>query len=49
MWFIFPQIAGLGRSPTSVLYAISSLDEAKALHDEGVDVMLIPGRLRQDS
>jgi len=30
MWFIFPQIAGLGRSPTSVLYAISSLDEAKA-------------------
>jgi uncharacterized protein (DUF1810 family) len=30
IWFIFPQIAGLGRSPTSVLYAISSLDEAKA-------------------
>jgi uncharacterized protein (DUF1810 family) len=30
MWFIFPQIAGLGRSPTSILYAISSLDEAKA-------------------
>src|SRR5271165_6736305 len=30
MWFIFPQIAGLGRSPTSVLYALSSLDEAKA-------------------
>jgi len=30
MWFVFPQIAGLGRSPTSVLYAISSLDEAKA-------------------
>ena len=30
MWFVFPQIAGLGMSPTSVLYAISSLDEAKA-------------------
>ena len=30
IWFIFPQIAGLGRSPTSILYAISSLDEAKA-------------------
>ena len=30
MWFIFPQIAGLGLSPTSVRFAISSLDEAKA-------------------
>ena len=30
MWFIFPQIAGLGMSPTSVFYAVSSLDEAKA-------------------
>ncbi len=30
MWFVFPQIAGLGSSPTSVHYAISSLDEAKA-------------------
>ena len=30
MWFIFPQIAGLGLSPTSVFYAISSLDEARA-------------------
>lgn len=30
MWFVFPQIAGLGRSPTAVRYAISSLDEAKA-------------------
>ena len=30
MWFIFPQIAGLGQSPTSILYALSSLDEAKA-------------------
>ena len=30
MWFIFPQIAGLGQSPTSIFYALSSLDEAKA-------------------
>jgi uncharacterized protein (DUF1810 family) len=30
MWFIFPQIAGLGYSPTSQLYAISSLGEARA-------------------
>lgn len=30
MWFIFPQIAGLGRSPTAQHYAIRSLDEAKA-------------------
>jgi uncharacterized protein (DUF1810 family) len=30
MWFVFPQIAGLGHSATSRRYAISSLDEAKA-------------------
>lgn len=30
MWFIFPQIKGLGRSPISVKYAISSKDEARA-------------------
>jgi uncharacterized protein (DUF1810 family) len=30
MWFIFPQIAGLGFSPTAQLYAIDSLDEARA-------------------
>lgn len=30
MWFIFAQIAGLGLSATSVFYALSSLDEAKA-------------------
>jgi uncharacterized protein (DUF1810 family) len=30
MWFVFPQIAGLGLSPTSVFFAISSLDEANA-------------------
>jgi uncharacterized protein (DUF1810 family) len=25
MWFVFPQIAGLGQSPTSRLYGIGSL------------------------
>ena len=30
MWFVFPQIAGLGHSATSKQFAISSLDEAKA-------------------
>ena len=30
MWFIFPQLAGLGQSPTSRRYAISSLEEARA-------------------
>ena len=33
MWFIFPQIAGLGRSPTSQFYGITSLDEARAYLD----------------
>lgn len=30
MWFIFPQIAGLGFSAMSQKYAISGLDEARA-------------------
>jgi uncharacterized protein (DUF1810 family) len=30
MWFVFPQIAGLGRSAVSRRYAISSLAEARA-------------------
>jgi uncharacterized protein (DUF1810 family) len=30
MWFVFPQIAGLGQSPLSRRYSISSLDEARA-------------------
>jgi uncharacterized protein (DUF1810 family) len=30
MWFIFPQIAGLGRSSMSEQYSIASLDEARA-------------------
>ena len=30
MWFIFPQLAGLGRSPTAHYFGISSLEEARA-------------------
>jgi uncharacterized protein (DUF1810 family) len=30
MWFVFPQLAGLGRSATSRAYAIGSLAEAQA-------------------
>jgi uncharacterized protein (DUF1810 family) len=30
MWFVFPQVAGLGYSPTSRTYAITSLEEARA-------------------
>jgi uncharacterized protein (DUF1810 family) len=30
MWFVFPQIRGLGSSPMAQIYAIASLDEAKA-------------------
>ena len=30
MWFVFPQIAGLGHSPMAERYAISGLDEARA-------------------
>jgi uncharacterized protein (DUF1810 family) len=30
MWFVFPQVAGLGHSAMAKTYAISSLDEARA-------------------
>jgi uncharacterized protein (DUF1810 family) len=43
MWFIFPQLAGLGRSPTAQFYAIASLDEAQAYLDHPV----LGPRLRQ--
>jgi uncharacterized protein (DUF1810 family) len=34
MWYIFPQIAGLGFSSTSKYYAIKDLEEAKAYLDD---------------
>lgn len=30
IWFIFPQLAGLGQSPTAQFYAINSIEEARA-------------------
>jgi uncharacterized protein (DUF1810 family) len=43
MWFIFPQIKGLGTSATAQKYAISSIDEAKAY----LDHPLLMSRLRE--
>jgi len=36
MWFIFPQIHGLGRTDTSRFYAISGLEEAVAFLDHPI-------------
>lgn len=36
IWFIFPQVAGLGHSSMSHRYAIASLDEARAYLDHPV-------------
>ena len=36
MWFVFPQLAGLGHSETSRRYAISSLQEAREYLDHPV-------------
>ena len=43
MWFVFPQIAGLGRSPASVRYALASLEEARAYLDHPI----LGARLRE--
>ncbi len=36
MWFVFPQVAGLGQSPTARRFAISSLEEASSYIAHGV-------------
>lgn len=36
MWFVFPQLRGLGHSSIAQLYGIESLDEAKAYLDHPV-------------
>ena len=36
MWFIFPQLAGLGHSPMARRFAISSREEAAAYLDHGI-------------
>jgi len=45
MWFVFPQVAGLGRSPTAQHYAVSGLAEARAYlaHD------VLGSRLRESA
>ena len=30
MWFVLPQVAGLGQSPTAVYYGVRGLEEARA-------------------
>ena len=34
MWFVFPQLAGLGRSATAQRYALASVAEARAYLDD---------------
>lgn len=43
IWFIFPQLRALGRSPTANFYGIASLDEARAY----LDHPLLADRLAQ--
>lgn len=43
MWFVFPQLAGLGHSSASSFYGIGGLDEARAY----LAHPLLGGRLRQ--
>jgi uncharacterized protein (DUF1810 family) len=43
IWFIFPQVAGLGRSPTSQQFAIASLAEARSYLEHSI----LGSRLRE--
>jgi uncharacterized protein (DUF1810 family) len=43
MWFVFPQLRGLGLSPTAEFYGITSLDEARAY----LEHTLLGARLRR--
>ena len=43
MWFVFPQIEGLGSSPMAQRFAIGSLDEARAYLDHPI----LGARLRE--
>ena len=36
MWFIFPQLAALGRSATAKFYGIASIDEARAYREHPI-------------
>ena len=48
MWFVFPQIAGLGLSPMAQAYAISGLAEAKAAV-EGAPTTMKEGLSKEDA
>lgn len=58
MWFVFPQIAGLGHSPVAQRYAIGSLEEARAylehpvlgprLEEAAAALLTLPGRSAPD-
>jgi uncharacterized protein (DUF1810 family) len=45
MWFVFPQVAGLGHSPTARRFAVRSLDEARAYLEHPV----LGARLRESA
>ena len=45
MWYIFPQLAGLGLTETSRFYAIKNIDEAQGYLDHPV----LGARLREAS
>ena len=34
MWYIFPQLKTLGRSPTAIYYGLKNTDEAKEFYDD---------------
>lgn len=35
MWYIFPQLKTLGRSPTAIYYGLKNTDEAKEFYNDG--------------
>ncbi len=45
MWFIFPQLQGLGKSSTAIFYSITSLNEA----EEYLDHPILGSRLKECS
>jgi uncharacterized protein (DUF1810 family) len=36
MWFVFPQLSGLGNSPMAIEYGIDSLDQARAYLEDPI-------------
>ncbi len=47
IWYVFPQLAGLGRSSTAVYYGLAGVEEAAAyLRDRVLGERLVTGRRR---